>query len=237
MLLDNLAYLLRISIDNNQLAKAEKYLRAAESLVESSTQYTVALANMYELIIAMYSKLKNIDKVAIYQARYIEVADATYNDQLVTNLMRVEAAHLEKDNNAKIEAQRKVLILNQEVLKRQRQLNVVIGLVVFLLITLTAVLIRNNRQIQRINRLLDRKVKQRTEELAINHDALLKAAQERNALAEKAASDIRSSVATIKGLCLLGSRDIHGAPGYFDKVKVVSDGFSDVVNKLVSKKA
>ena len=132
---------------------------------------------------------------------------------------------MERENNAMIASQAKILTLNNEVIFRQRFLNVFIGIIALLLIILSFVLVRNNRQKRAANLFLEQKVKERTLELEQNNDALLHSLEEHTVIFQKAYVEIKSSVATIKGLCSLGLMDNESSFGsqYVRKIESTSD--------------
>jgi signal transduction protein with GAF and PtsI domain len=86
--------------------------------------------------------------------------------------MKIEADHVEKESKAKIKSQTKILELHKQLISRQAYLNVFIGVVAALLIALAIVLVKINKHKQRLNLLLDSWVKERTEDLKLNHDIL-----------------------------------------------------------------
>ncbi len=232
--LDNMEYLIRIYLHNNQLELVEKYLKEAETLISSGMPYNQEMINLYARLFLVYTKSKNFEKVAFYQGKYIELKDSIYTTELTTNLMKVEAEHLEKENKAKIDSQNKILALKEEVISRQRFLNVFIGIVSVLLVALAIVLLRSNRQKKFMNKLLDEKVKERTQELEMNRDILQRACEERDILIHKTSIDIRNSLATLKGLCSLGLKDIEDprAQQYINKMNTTSDNFSEILGRL-----
>ncbi len=232
--LDNIVYLLQIYIKLNKMKIAEKYLHKAEVLMSSNTPYNLELIKVYSQLFQFYTRLKNFEKVAYYQNNYITLKDSIYDDELTTNLMKVEAEHLEKENKAKIAFQNIVLDLNKEVILRQRFLNVFIGIIAILLIVLTLVLLKSNRQKRMVNHLLDEKVKERTRDLELNRDALQRACEARDALLHKTSSDINNSLATLKGLYMVGLKDVDDprARQYFDKMNTASDNFSVILRNL-----
>jgi tetratricopeptide (TPR) repeat protein len=232
--LANIYYLLRIYIHSNQLPLAEKYLKEAELLIASGIPYNDEIIEIYAQLFTLYYKSKNFEKVAFYQNKYIALKDSIYSKDLTTSLMKVEAEHLEKENKARIEFQSKILTLNEEVIFRQKIVNVSVGMVALLVIILAFVLAKGNRQKRIANRLLDEKVKQRTHQLELNQDALQRAWQERDALINMASIDIKSSIATIKGLCLLGKKDIDhpNAQQYLNKMDRASDHLSEILNRM-----
>jgi hypothetical protein len=234
----NLISLIEIHTALNELKLSEGYLSEAEALAKTGSSYNYEMSSMYLQLISAYTKLNNIEKISFYQAKYISLRDSIVNEDLATNLMKIEAEHLEKENKAKIEAQNAVLALNQEVILRQKYINVFIGIVVLLLIALITMLVKSNRQKQKINQLLDMKVRERTQELETNRDALQRACEERDILIDRTLKDIRNSLATIKGLCSVGLKDVNDpvALQYIAKMDNVTDKFSATLSRLYSTK-
>jgi hypothetical protein len=109
-----------------------------------------------------------------------------------------------------------------------------IAIVALLLIALTLVLFRSNRQKLEMNRLLDRKVRERTIEIESNCDALQRAYEERDLLLQKTSMEINTSLATVKGLCCTGLKDVDDplAIQYLDRMNRAVDNFSNVLSRL-----
>jgi tetratricopeptide (TPR) repeat protein len=232
--LDNIIYLLKIYISRNQIKLAESYLDKAQALITSGTPYNLEVIKVYSQLIALYAKSRNFERVAFYQDKYIALKDSIYTETLTTNLMKVEAEHLEKENKAKIDSQNKILTLNIEVIARQKFLNVFIGIIAILLVALAIILIKNNKEKRMANMMLDKKVKERTQELELNRDALQRACEARDILLHKTSADITNSLATLKGLCLVGLKDVDEprARQYLDKMDTTADNFSVILRNL-----
>jgi tetratricopeptide (TPR) repeat protein len=231
----NLSYLLSISIKKSQSINVEKYLKSLEDVIASSTPFHVEVLEAYPRLLTYYINTNNYEKAAFYQNRYITLKDSLLNNGvLISNLMKIEAEHLEKENLTKIESQNKILALNNEVILIHKFLNVFVGVVALLLIALIFVLIKSNQLKQKHNILLDKKVQERTHQLQLNHDSLQRASQERDILLQKISSDINNALVTLKGLCSLGMKDIQDphALEYISKMNTTSESFSNILKKL-----
>jgi hypothetical protein len=234
--LDNLLYLIQIYLDTDRIEVAETIFKDIEKIINSNTPYQSGAIEALAKIIKVHERLKNYELVSFYQGKYIALKDQTYHDELTKNLMKIEAEHIEKESRAKIEAQQKILSLNGEIIQRQKYLNLFIGIVALLLVLLTIILVRSNKQKQRLNQLLDRRVNERTQELQLNRDVLQRACDERDVLLQKIAADIRSSIATIKGLCNLAKKDVSQVDRYLDEVNAATDSFYSTARKITYNK-
>jgi tetratricopeptide (TPR) repeat protein len=232
--LSNLSYLLSISIRTNQQAKVEELLKEVENLIASGIPYNFEILDVYPQLCSYYLKEKNYIKAAFTQNQYIKLRDSLYSDELTTNLMKIEAGYIEKENLAEIESQNKILSLNEEVIRTHKFLNIFIGIVALMFLTLIVVLIKSNRLKQKHNMLLDKKVQERTYQLQLNHDSLQRASQERDIMLQKISTDINNALVTLKGLCSLGMKDIQDprALEYISKMNTTSESFSNILTKL-----
>lgn len=232
--LSNLGYLVKINTQLNKPQVAEHYLNDISTLISEGAPYNYQMIFAYLELISMYEKLNNFKKIAYYQKKYITLKDSVFDQQLTTNLMKIEADHLEEKNKARIESQNKILALNEEIILRQKYLSIVIAIVALLLVALAIVLIRNIKQKQKANHLLDKRVQERTKELELNRDVLQRACEERDILLDKTSIDIRTFLITIKGLCSTGLKDLDDplARQYLDGMNTAADSFSVILRRL-----
>ncbi len=232
--LENTIWLSEIYILNNQFSLAEKYLKEAEAIIGKNSPFNLELIRIYAQLFKLYQKNRDFEKIALYQNKYISLKDSVFNEELTKNLTKAEVEYQEKENRTRIESQNKILALNEEVMYRQKIANASVGAIAFLVIILSVILAKNNQHKQFVNKLLDERVKERTKELEMNRDALQRAWQERDVLISKASSDIQSSIATLKGLCFLGAREIDHpkATEYWKQLDNTSNGLSAIMNKM-----
>ncbi len=232
--LENIIWLSEIYIGDGKISIAEKYLKEAEQIIQKKSPFNLELIGIYAQFFKLYEKNKDFEKMSLYQNKYISLKDSVFNEELTKNLMKAEVEYQEKENRTRIESQNKILALNEEVMYRQKIANASVGAIAFLVIILSVILAKNNQHKQFVNKLLDDRVKERTKELEMNQDALHRAWQERDVLISKASSDIQSSIATLKGLCSLGAREIDHpkATEYWKQLNNTSNGLSAIMNKM-----
>jgi len=223
--MDNLIRLLHIYTETKNVSATKKFTKDAEAILRTDTYYNQGIMELYGELANAYKLFGNTEQVLHYQSKYIELRDQVYNEDLMKNLMKVEAEFLERENKDKIEAQAKILELSDEVITRQRALNIVIGIVAVLSFAIAVVLTQNVKQKRLANLLLEQKVKERTTELETHHLNLLKSLDERNQQVKRITSEIKSSMATIKGLCQLSLQDgsVSNRGQYITKIERASD--------------
>jgi tetratricopeptide (TPR) repeat protein len=231
---DNIVLLAELYLKINRVDLAEQYLRHAEKLISADTPYNLELIKVYSQLSQLYANSSDLRKLSHYQNLYIELRDSIYDEELTTNLMRIEAEHLERENKERIESQDKILALNQEIIFRQKVANISIGGVGLLTFILAVVLAKSNRRKTRFNAFLDKKVIERTRELQLNQEALRRALQERDVIMSKACKDINCSIASMKGLVTLATKEIDHpkAPEYWREIDNTAYRLSKIVNTI-----
>lgn len=231
-LLRNLAFLVRIYSHNRDKINAEKYLKEIIQLISEGTPYNDQVIQAYAAIISIFENSNDFQKLSFYQKKYISLKDSIFSQQLTTNLMRIEAEHLEKENKAKIESQNQILELNEQVMSRQRYVNLFAGCTAILLTGLALVLVRSIRQKHRLNRLLDKRVAERTHDLELSRNILQRSSDERGRFTKRVSAEVNQRVATIRGLCITGLRDTHHATQYLEKINATSDSLTSIISLL-----
>ena len=163
------------------------------------------------------------------------LSQSVHNEQLMKNLMQIHTEHEESDNKAKIASQEQILELKEDAILRQQLLNILIGIIAILFVGLAIVLYMINRQKQHINVLLDQKVKQRTVALESSLYALKRTQEEQEDLMRKASADLKSSIATMEGLCEVAHLEPETPEVYRKYLKefdATASRLSNLINRL-----
>nr|WP_302180120.1 tetratricopeptide repeat protein [Chryseosolibacter indicus] len=237
LVLDNIVQLSHILISQGRMSEAKTYLEEAEVLINNSASFNLEIIKIYSCLVAFYKKLGDFIQMAYYQEKYISIKDSIYNEALTTNLMKVEAEHLQKENMARIEAQKQVIDLTEKNITVQRWVNILIGVIAFALLIVIMLLIRINKTRKTINEALEKKVQERTKELQQSRDSWHKAYEVKEQLIAKATTEIKSSIATLKGLSTLGLKQFKepDAIQYIKEVELTSGNLMSVIEVFNNK--
>lgn len=206
--LDNIDLLSQIHLKRDNIDEAIEYLKEAEELIRNGAPYNLELIKIYNRLCETYRRKDDFRKVAFYQAKYIQLKDSIYNEELTTNLMKISADYVTRENKMRIASQEQVLMLNKKVMNNQKLLNVFFGCMAVMAMLLVVLLFKSNKQKRMINKVLDEKVKQRTRQLEENQNALLRASEEKKIIIERTSLDMKSSLASIKGLCHVALHEV-----------------------------
>lgn len=206
MQFDNAVSLAQIYQIEGRLDMALKYLAEAERLIPK-TSYNLEVISLYRQLVSLCERKGNLNAQTFYQRKYIHLKDSIYNEDYTNGLMRVQAEYLEHENKTRLAAQQQMLDLKDKIIVRQNLLNLLAGIAAILLILIVWILYRNNKQRKITNQLLDQKVKERTRELESSYNQLRNRLEEEDLTVKKAMADVRSAVATMKGLRSLAIRE------------------------------
>jgi tetratricopeptide (TPR) repeat protein len=234
MQLDNIYQLSEISISQKHLAKAEMFLETGNSIISDGTPYNMEMIKIYEQMSQLYLSMKRYEQAVRYQSRYIALRDSIYSEAMTTNLMRIESNFLEHENQEKIASQQKLIQLNAEIIARQRTLSALSVVVALLALAIIVVLFRSYRRNAAMNTLLDRKVKERTDQLEANREELMSALHERDLMFSRLSSGIGEKINTLKGLCFVAGAEVIDpvARTYVEKIGDTSIEIEDCLRTV-----
>ncbi len=206
--LDNIYYLVQIYVRQNRIKQARGLLTQAEKLTARSLPFNLERIKIYSCFSELYRLTGDYKAAFDYQGRHIQLRDSIYTAELTTNLMKTEAEYLERKNAVKIALQDETIRGNNEIIRVQRVLNVVTCFLVITSLAFIIFLYLTYRKNKDLNRLLEKKVKERTEELELSRDCLVRAMREKDVVIHRTSDGITEAVNTIKGLCFTGTREL-----------------------------
>jgi len=202
--LDILCNIARIHMALGSLQEAYRTLEIAQSLAEASPLHHTERLEVYRLLMDVFSTdTRNSIRLAKYQRLYIRLKDSIFNARLTNNLMKIEADAQQRENLAIITRQEQALSFKEQLLGKQRVINVLTGGLFVLTGSLAICLYHMLRKRQHINNLLNQKVQDRTRELRESHARLSKEMRMRELELERQKAEIRSKLNTALGLANL----------------------------------
>jgi len=191
--------LIELYLLKNDFLKTANYFKYVESLPEFA-QYSSFNVEFDRLKAEYYTRMKNFELANSFQKKYSDAIEQERGNERSLSLVKVKAQFMERENITRINYQKKRLALQEQALAQQQILNLLIGAVAILIITVIVILIKVNRKKQVINELLNQRVKERTKELEQNRDKLVHTHNEQAIVLKRVSSDLVASLATIKGL-------------------------------------
>jgi tetratricopeptide (TPR) repeat protein len=231
-IVDNADKLAHLLANENQYKLAERYLREAESAIEGSA-YHLELAVLYKRFFELYSIKGNWSAKSRYQGKYLHLKDSIFNRKLVENLSTIQSDYLERDRNARIVYQAEMLALRSKIIDRQIWLSILIGAIAFLLIVLVYILYRRNRQSKETNKLLNKRILERTEELNASCRVVQQKLHGRDLLLNRSISNLNNSITTAREICSLTKKaDGHD---YFMQMDIYMYALDEMLSDLLGR--
>jgi len=227
----NFYWLAAVKFYSNRIDSAIIFLDRSHGITLKYDMPKVMLGN-YLLYADIYSHEKDYKKALEFHRLYDQLNSEILNNDLTRKVSRIQFDYEQRENTSRLVSQAKMMAIQKESLQRQRILIVSIGIAAILAMALTMVLYKINRNKQRVNDILDQRVKERTSELEINRDELKHAHDQQIILINKLSGDLASSLATLKGLSITASVDLPQEQRvYFDELEATAEKLVNQVNK------
>ncbi|HTJ48940.1 MAG TPA: tetratricopeptide repeat protein [Cyclobacteriaceae bacterium] len=239
--LENLVYLAKIALHYSDNEKASNFLKEAESIA-FETEYNLLLIEIYKLYSDLYNTTRDFENAAQYQSKYIHLKDSIYNESLIKNIAKIQTDYEERENIA-------IIATKEEVIQRQRSLNIAIGVIAVLACLLIFVLYQSNKVKKRVNQALsdaknfielknielDKKVAEKTADLVVANDSLSKVNEELDNFIYKTSHDIRGPLASLKGICNVALMDVKDpvAVSYLEKLDITAENLNTILTRLL----
>ena len=226
----NFYWLAAVKFDSNRIDSAIIFLNRSHGITLKYDMPKVMLGN-YLLYANIYSHEKDYKKALEYQLLYDRLNSKIWNGDLTRKVSRIQFDYEQRENASRLVSQANMMAMQKESLQSQKILIVLIGIAAILAMALTTVLYKINRNKQRVNDILDQRVKERTRELEINRDELKHVHDQQIILINKLSSDLASSLATLKGLSNTANVDLpQEQRAYFNEVEATAEKLVNQVN-------
>ena len=227
----NFYWLASVKFEGNQIDSAINFLDRSQRIVSKYSLPKITLEN-YQLYTKIYTQKKDYQRALNYQRLYNQLNTEILNGDLIGKISRIQIDKEQRENTSKLVSQAAIMTFQEESLQRHRVLNVLIGAVGILTMGLAIMLYKINRQKQKVNEVLDQLVKERTFELKNNRDELKRAHDGQTLITNKLSSDLVSSLATLRGLSNMASKDLPQEQRvYFNEVEAMAEKLVNQVNK------
>jgi tetratricopeptide (TPR) repeat protein len=209
-LAENALMLGEIDIEIGNYLSAKKELEYAESLSRKNS-LSATEQRAYLNFIDLFEKTGNLEKKALYQSRYIKKTRIVYNEELLNKIALMEAENNELANVKKIEAQKSLLMLQNDITDSRNKVLVLVGMVGgLLLIVFVLLIIATNKKI-RINVMLEHLVEIQTKDLEVSYSDAFSSNESFDHRTKSLASNLKSHFATLKGFCSLGISELNNS--------------------------
>jgi signal transduction histidine kinase len=245
---ENLIYLGRIYFIEGNNEAAIKSLAECEQIAIASG-YNEILIDTYKLFSNLFNKVKDYENASVYQNKYITLKDSIYSGTLIDNIAKIQTNYAERVNLKTIQDK-------EEVIERQRILNVAIVIIAILASLLIFVLYWSNHVKKKVNQALsdakliiedqnrqllssnfnlDKELKEKNTELQKANESLSKVNDELDNFIYKTSHDIRGPLASLKGMCNVALMDVKDqvALNYLKKLDITADKLNTILTRLL----
>jgi tetratricopeptide (TPR) repeat protein len=190
--IENLSNIASVYLALGDAKIALSYLNEAE-VAAKSVEYLQPLMDLYKKFSSIYEEMEDYKNSSVYSKRYSNLRDSVLSEEMIKNLADVQTKFAERENLATIS-------IKQQTIEQQILIIVLVSVVTVSIMAVAVLLCRNNRLRHQANALLESKVQERTRQLQESHQALLQQARGQTETLTRAYSELRSFMATLRGL-------------------------------------
>mgnify|MGYP001627124697 CR=1 FL=1 len=227
-------YLAKTKIARQLYQEAIPYLEQAENIAQARG-FNEVLIDVYRQYSVLYVQSENHQLASLYQQKYIQLKDSIYSEELIDRIAQIQTDFAERENLATIRAK-------EETIRRQRMLNLSVGIIAVLAAALLFILFRSNRVVKKVNQALS-KAKQELEDLNRDLDkkvkektaSLEKVNREMEHFIYKTSHDIRGPLATLKGVTSVALMDVKDPKSieYLQRLDITATKLNRVLSRLL----
>ena len=245
---ENFIYLSHIYVITEKFDSALYALTSTEK-IGAEHGYNELLIESYKEYSNLFTLQKDYENAAFYQKKYITLKDSIYSGELIEKIAKIQTKFAERVNIATIADK-------EEVIKRQRSLNIAIAIIAILAGLLIFVLYRSikvkrkvnadlsdakaiiedqNRQLLSSNYNLDKELKEKNIDLQKANDSLRRVNEELDNFIYKTSHDIRGPLASLKGMCNVALMDVKDALAlnYLRKLDITAEKLNTILTRLL----
>ncbi|MDW8331796.1 MAG: tetratricopeptide repeat-containing sensor histidine kinase, partial [Cyclobacteriaceae bacterium] len=231
---ENNVYLAKLKIAQQRYTEAVPFLQQAENIAQQYG-FKELLIDTYRQYSILYTEMQDHKMASSFQQKYIHLKDSVYSEELIERIAQIQTDFAERENLATIRAK-------EEIIRRQRMLNLLIGIIALLAAALLFILFRSNIVVKKVNQALS-KAKQELEDLNRDLDkkvkektaSLEKVNREMEHFIYKTSHDIRGPLATLKGVTGVALIDVKDpkAIEYFQRLDATATKLNRVLSRLL----
>jgi len=219
-----------IALGNDDIHHAQTYLTRMV-LIPSMPEYAERAMHYYQLSAKVNEANHDFKQANIFNQKYIDINAKLSAAKLRNKLMNIQTQFAEKQNLERIQSQTTLLSMQEQSIKNQRLLNISFAVSFALIVWLVVILVKRVREKQKINNVLDARVRERTIELEKNRDDLMHSHNEQALVLKKVTSDLVASLATIKGLSEIPNDELQKNQVLFvNEAQSMTERISDYLN-------
>ena len=245
---ENLIYLGKIAILSGDFERAERMLYEAETLATKSG-YNQILMDSYKQFSILYNDIKDFERAALNQRKYIALKDSLIGEDLVTNIAKIQTRFEERENIATIASKNEVIRLQGSLLVAILVIAVLACSLIFVLYhsirvkrkvnadlsDAKAIIEEQNKQLTSSNVSLNQELKEKNIDLQKANDSLQRVNDELDNFIYKTSHDIRGPLASLKGMCNVALMDVRDplALNYLHKLDITAEKLNTILTRLL----
>lgn len=214
-----------ISLLRDEIKRSKVYLVKSDSMARVSAYPFLRLLVLKQKA-KFFAKTGRMSDALTATNLYWSRNDSIYHGAAMARIKDIQIKNAQRENELKLQNQASILALKDESLAQHRRMLVIITVLLMLVAILAYELYRAYIKKASINKLLDARVVERTQELGQQRDYLQHRVDEERVHKQRIVSEVQGQVNTLKGLLHLVEKD----PGRSQAIYLANA--NDVTNQI-----
>jgi|GEM_PF-5138344 len=222
---ENLILLGQIKVTEKNYIEAENiFLEGLKQTI--SAKYGSLTMMFYSQLMTLSNIRKNYPRATHFQTEYIAIRDSIYGNQVRNKLAALQVETKARNDQL-------IIAHKEELIQSEKTQKILVATILVLLLIIMAALLIILRNKQRLQRLLDQKVTERTRELEENRFALEQSVHWQTSIMSKTIQDIKAPLATIRGVSEIALNEIKNGDArvYFEKMELAVRELASLVER------
>lgn len=215
-----------------EISRSQTYLTRADSIARVSAYPFLKLLVLKHKGNFLTKIGKTVDALATVNL-YWSRNDSIFHGATRARIKDIQIQNAQRENELKLQSQASILALKDESLEQHRRMLVIITALLMLVAVMAFELYRAYRKKANINKLLDLRVVERTQELGRQRDYLQHRVDEERINKQRIFSEVQAQLNTLKGLLHLVEKDPGRSQAiYLTNANDVTNQIADTVRRL-----
>ncbi len=197
-----------------ELKSLEKAKESARKCIDITQEHELLENEMYaySVLTDIYKEEKNFEKALTYKERFMEIQDSIFNKEKINSITELEEKYKSKQREAENELLKSKAKEQEYIIQRRSYIAIAFGIISLFIGIIGYIYYKNYKSKEKINKELEARVQQRTEDLLVANEDLKQSNMELERFAYITSHDLKEPLRNISSFVKLLERSLKPDP-------------------------